>query len=326
MSAFSVVVTLFFLVFQIAVPRLASGKVLVTYPVIEEPEHREFYADILHGIGQRLERFGVEAIPIDERTQPDIVLEIARRMKAEGMVLLGAKGLHVALTLEGTSEIPLVVGSANVSPDTTPGISGVSIFTRLEPLLDFTRRLLPKHRTLLYVEARDESWYIKTVQKKAGEFSFTLELHPVSSPPEALRTYNTLFPAPRKVPRSASGQGLGKDISQKVFLLPMSLEALHPYFFEEDLSWRLLHHHVPVITNVFRYAWGGVLVGAYPDPIPYGRQIADLLLARIEAKKSWKPKVELARDVKIAYNARYGRWIGIELPSSLRHEVSRLLD
>lgn len=279
-----------------------EAKVLVAYPITKGASHRAFYADIVQGITQRLG--SVKVIQIEEATTSEHILKEVG--DSDGIILLGAKGLNLAMALK-ESRLPIIVGSTNVSPDTTPGLSGVSIFTRLEPLLDFTRRLLPDYRIIYYVENQAERWYINTVKEAARKFSFTLETHSTTTPAEAWQVFLA------GISKLSGKNGL--------ILLPMSFKAMDPDTYEEDLVWRLLNRRIPVISNLFRYAQAEVLVGSYPDPIPYGRQIAEMLLARLAAKADWTPKVELARDVRITYSTRFGVRMRIQLPETMRHEV-----
>jgi len=284
----------------------ASGAVIVAYPQVES-----IYRDFLSGVseGIRSADKDVVFIPISPTSSPEEVLKGAGKADPEGVIWLGGEGLRIGEKLR--ARLPMVFGMVYLSPEEHPKLSGVTLQTDPAPLLEFARAVLPNHTNLVYVHhARYERSYVKLLRQVTTRYHFNLSLHPVTSLTDSIRLHRRLFPT--------------LDGKRDVLLVSADPRVMAKVFYQDVLveSWK---RRIPLLSNFVEYSWAGVMIGVYPDPVAYGRQIADMLNNVIRMGEQWHPHVEYAGNPRFAFNARYSQRLGINLPDEWRRRVSRLL-
>ncbi len=289
-----------------------SDGILIAYPETRS-FYQPFYNDLIAALKSSLTASGISQQVfhvIDMKTDPKTILTLSKEQKFDGMILLGGAGLRLSSILEGKTDIPIVTGSNNISPENR-GISGVSILTEPRPLLDFVHRLLTHHKSLVMVaNPKNDSYFLQVAKEQSKALGFSLAIKEATTLQEATKSFDTTVP------------GLNKQ--NDILWLSMDPTVMETGTMFPTILMNAWKHQIPIISNTFSHV--GVMVGAYPNPHKYGAQIVDMLIAHINVGQKWHPKVELAENINITFNAIFASHLGIQLPQSMRQEVSKIYE
>lgn len=284
----------------------ANGAVLVAYPRIES-----IYQDFLSGVSDGIRSVDEKAlfVPIGPDSRAGDILAIAGKAGLDGIIWLGGEGLRLGEEVLG--RFPMVFGMVYLSPEEHPRASGVTLQTEPASLLEFARAVLPRHIRLVYVHhASYEKSYLRLLKQAASRWRFKLSLHPVTNLNESVHLH-------RKLLNTLDG-------NRDALLLSPDSRVMVKAFYQDLLveSWK---RKIPILSNFVEYSWAGVMIGSYPDPVAYGRQIAGMLKEMLKAGDRWRPRIDFPDTPRFAFNARYSQRLGIEPPDSWRGRISRLL-
>ncbi len=287
----------------------ACAKILVVYPL--NPKEFSVYRDFLDGVLEGIKsviRDDFSPVPVPVSISEAQALTLLEKTKQEeGAIWLGPQGLGPEEARKIPAELKLVFGWMHLSPDEYPNLSGVSLQTDPDPLLKFARAVLPGHSRLVYIYHPTERSYLEILKQAAARWKFDLVLHPVGE--ASAKTHKELLP-------TLNGE-------KEALLLSPDPRVMDKSLYRVILvrSWEL---KIPILCNLLMYSVAGCMIASYPDPVAYGQQLALLLEDRMKANA--KPRVELAKGVKFAFNARYAQRLSIELPAEWRDKVSRLIE
>ncbi len=285
-----------------------SKQVLIGYPETRS-FYSTFYNDLILGIKQSLSAADISHQTfhvINMKTDPATILLIAKANHADGIILLGAAGLRLAQLLTNKTKIPIITGSNNVSPKNT-GVSGVSLLTNPQTLLDFVHRLLRNHQQLVMVaNPRNNPHYFHLCAQISTNIGFNFLIKQANSLHKASKQYDDIF------------LNLRKD--KDVLWIPIDPTVMETGTLFPSILMRAWKSKIPIISNSLSHF--GVMVGSYPAPVKYGEQISNLLITRIKDGDKWRNRVEFAESSRLSFNAIYASHLGIRLPPSMRNEVS----
>lgn len=243
-------------------------------------------------------------------TDPEKFLSIVKSQEYEGMILLGAAGLRLTQILSNQTKIPIVTGSNNITTQDT-GLTGVSILTDPFYLLEFIHQLLPHHTNIIQItNPEKEGGYLQNLREQAKTIGIQLIVVEANNLQEATRQYDSLLPRLNK--------------NRDIVWLPMNPDTMETGTLFPAVLMKAWEYKIPIVSPTISHT--GVMIGAYPAPQAYGRQIANLLLAYIQEASIWKPKVEYAKQLNLTYNEIFASHLGIQLPVSLRQRVFKLYE
>lgn len=286
-----------------------NAEVLVVYPA--DPKEFSAYRDFIDGALE-----GIKSVIGDAKLLPMInpseeaarsLLEAVKHV--DGAIWLGPQGLSREDARKIPPELKIVFGWMYLSPDEYPNLSGVTLQTEPDPLFEFTRAVLPKYERLVYVFHPTEKSYLETLKQAAAHWNFKVIFHPAGD--DSVKTHKELLPT--------------LDWQKEAFLLSPSPRVMDKFFYQILLvrAWEL---KIPILSNYIIYSLAGCMIGTYPDAIAYGRQLARMLKEKMESGSSFKPRIELAKETKFAFNERYAQRLGVSLPSEWRGKVSKLVE
>lgn len=281
------------------------GEVIVLYPETDPP-YRAVFAEIIAGIEQRLGTAKVRqyALPVDNDLS--VLRGWLERQRAGAVITLGRAATQ-AYASTGL-KIPQVIGALDLSPQTRPDATGISL--AVDPALLFAtlKSLVPTvKRVFVVFNPSRERWLIERAQQNAAAYGLTL------IPLEAsdLRSSARLF---LQLVETAHPQtdALWLTMDSQIF----DTEAMMPMLIEQ--SW---NRHLVVFSSSLEQANLGVLFALYPDNQALGRRLAELAL-QLTQRPDRPPGIEPLRAIKRALNQRVAAHLNLAIDPSVERQFN----
>jgi putative ABC transport system substrate-binding protein len=277
--------------------------VVVLYPETDPP-YRAVFAEIISGIEQRLGTANVlrYALPVDNDLS---VLRGWLEQQMAGAVITLGRAATQAYTSTGL-KTPQVIGALDLSPQTRPDATGISL--AVDPALLFAtlKSLVPTiKRVFVVFNPSRERWIIERAQQNVAAHGLTL------IPLEAsdLRSSARLF---LQIVETANPQtdALWLTMDSQIF----DTEAMMPMLIEQSWNRRLV-----VFSSSLEQANLGVLFALYPDNQALGRRLAELAL-QLTQRPGRSPGIEPLRAIKRALNLRAATHLNLAIDKSVERQ------
>ncbi len=289
----------------------SDNRVLVGYPETQS-FYKPFYSALIKNLKTTLLKNGIHHVDFKVIKQTSQARQFAANQEHDkGVILLGAVGTQIALSLSKQLTIPVITAASIITESKHPALSGISILTDPKELVGFFHQLLPQHsRVVIIINVDQEQENLKSLKEALRMHHIQLTVLNVQSLQEANAAYQRMIPA----------------MNPKTDILwltnhptTMELGTLFPSVLMT--AWT---HKIPIVSNALSHR--GVMIGAFPNPKRYGKQIAELLIQKMKAKNNQTPVIELAKQINVSYNRVYARHLGIDLPRSLKKQITILYD
>lgn len=269
-------------------------RVCVLYPEEIAP-YREVFQEILAGIAERLGDKSLCADVLASDADPTGLTHWLRENAPDLVVTLGRRATR-AYESSG-ARLPYLIGALDISPQTRPDASGLSVLPDPEQVFARLIAIAPgvKRVRVVYDPKRD-GWLIDQARAAAAAQGLTLEAAPASGLEEAAPKYGEFVRTARSGVDAVwltSNTALSGDRSLLAYLI--------------EQAWL---RRVIVFSNTLAHAEAGVLFAVYPDAHALGERLAEMALARARGTDK-RPRIELARALKTALNARIARHLGL---------------
>ena len=289
----------------------SDNRVLVGYPETQS-FYKPFYSALIKDLKKTLLKSDIAQIDFKVIKQTSQVSQFAvNQEQYKGVILLGAIGTQIALLLSKQSTVPVVTAASIITQSKHPALSGVSILTDPKELVNFIHQLLPQHsRVVIVINVDQEQENLNRLKEALRPLHIQLTVLHVQSLQEANAAYQRIIPA----------------MNPKTDILwltnhptTMELGTLFPTVLMT--AWT---HKIPIVSNALSHR--GVMIGAFPNPKHYGKQIAELLIQKMKTKNRQTPIIELAKQINVSYNRVYATHLGIDLPNSLKDQITILYE
>ena len=199
-----------------------------------------------------------------------------------------------------------MIGALDLSPQTRPDATGISL--AVDPALLFAtlKRLVPTiQRVFVVFNPSRERWIIERAQKNVAAYGLTL------IPLEAsdLRSSARLF---LQIVETANPQtdALWLTMDSQIF----DTEAMMPMLIEQSWNRRLV-----VFSSSLEQANLGVLFALYPDNPALGRRLAELAL-QLTQHPDHPPGIEPLRAIKRALNRLVAMHLNLAIDTSVERQ------
>lgn len=295
----------------LSVSTVSSAKspvIAVLYPEAIRP-YSTVFAEILDGITQPLGTADSHRYALSEHENPDTLKQWLERQSPDAVITLGRRAAH-AYEETGLS-IPQVIGALDVSPQTHPDVSGISL--SIDPALLFStlRLLLPKVEEVYVVfDPNRDRWIIDRARQAAARYQ--LRLHPFEA--SDLRTSAHHFWKILKTANPAT-DALWLTMDSKI----IDDEAVLPVIIEQ--SWQ---RRLPVFSTNLMHVNRGVLFALYPDNEALGRHLAEMAL-RLATDPNDAPRIEPLREIKRALNRRISSHLDLAVDKRTEQQFDLVL-
>lgn len=275
--------------------------VCVIYPDTAPPA-RFVFLDILRGVESRLSPRRLCPFALPEPAEKSSLKQFLDASKPRVVVTLGRAATEAFERIEPSR--PYVIGALDLSPQTRPSASGVSLSVDPQVVFERLKRIAPavKRIFVVYDPSRDE-WVITRAREVAA--SLGLELHAeaasdiVGSAPIYGRLIRSANSATDALWLTANSSLIG-DVNLVGYLV--------------EQSWL---RRVIVFSNILEHARAGVLFSTYPDTEALGRRLGELA-EEMERDPRKVPGIEPLHDIRLALNARVARHLGLLAGLELR--------
>lgn len=271
-----------------------SPVLVVLYPEVPQP-YRTVFADLISGIEQRSRMARVQSYALAEDVDPRTLKPRLESQGANVVITLGRAATH-AYEASGLA-VPQVIGALDLSPQTRPAASGISL--SVDPVLLFStlKRLAPQIKRVVVVYNPDrDRWIIDRAGQVTSAHQLTLLPLKASGLRESaqhfLEILNTANPDTDSIWLPMDSQIVDPEV-----ILPVIIEQ----------SWQ---RRLVVFSSNLMHVNLGVLFALYPDNQALGRQLAEMAL-QVAQDPSAKPGIEPLRAVKRALNLRVAAHLGL---------------
>ncbi len=187
----------------------------------------------------------------------------------------------------------IVSGALDLSPDSTPQLTGVSLAVSPERFTDYLHKLLPQVRRIVVVHEAKDRWLVALAQKAAAARSMSVLAYESTDLTHGAQLYRSVI------------QHLVADTD--ALWLPISDQRLDrgqvlPWIIEE--SWV---RRFAVFSNSLEDVRMGATFGLYPDPGAHGKRLYEIAI------RSNAHGVEASEQVRSAVQVRFARHLGADL-------------
>jgi putative ABC transport system substrate-binding protein len=281
-----------------------STRIGVAWPEVREPYNQIFLA-FRDGIASTGD-FKLSPYLLTSDTTTDDFLKWSTKQKVKGIVVLGNRGLSLALELQKSDQdkayLPIVVGGTFIDGNTSSlGISAISMAPSPKYLFKKFLTLSPKADTVNVVYEPEDEWLITLAKEAAKDLNITLNSFLAQDIRQLAAAYQNILENQK-----------GKT---QALWLPYSGKSLEKALMNEvlEIAWR---RDLMVFSSNLADVKKGILFSLYPDNELTGRRLASLLREQLaSSKNSPSESVLLSDDLFAALNTRTAEHLGIHISS-----------
>jgi putative ABC transport system substrate-binding protein len=281
----------------------------VLYPEVPPP-YQDVFKAIAEGIAQSVGARPLCAMTLDNPVDPARLRDFVDMQSPRVAVTLGRVATQ-AYEASG-SGVPQLIGALDVSPQTRPGASGMSLAVDPDRLFEQLLAMAPTvKRVWVVYDPRRDAWVMEHACRAAAARG--LELH--------AETASTLVDAAPQYGEYVRNARSGLDALWLTSNTALTGDpSLLSYLIEQ--AWL---RRVVVFSETLDHAQAGVLFAPYPDTQALGKRLGTLALQL--AEEPGKPLgIEMLRDIKVAVNARIARHLGLLQGQEDLSRFDRVLD
>jgi putative ABC transport system substrate-binding protein len=241
---------------------LQSPYVCVLYPKVEEPYAR-VTNEILKGIWERLSVPKPCTIELSEQADKHVVQSWLSSRAPSVVITLGR--LATQLFETSGSRLPYVIGALDISPDTRPHASGISLAVDPGVMFDQLRNMAPMvKRVFLVYEPGHDHWLLERAKKDTSAYGLELHAEPAANVMQGAERYGHLVQ-------------IAEPHTDAIWLTLNNViiddHSLVPYLIEQ--AW---YRKVIIVSNKLEHARWGVLFATYPNNRALGQRLAETAL------------------------------------------------
>jgi putative ABC transport system substrate-binding protein len=232
---------------------------------------------------------------VDNPADPARLRDFVDTQSPRVVVTLGRVATQ-AYEASGAS-VPQLIGALDVSPQTRPGASGVSLAVDPDLLFERLLAMAPTvKRVWVVYDPRRDAWVMERARRAAAAHGLELRAETASTLVEAAPKYGEY------VRNARSGLDALWLTSNTALTHDPSLLS---YLIEQAWLRRVI-----LFSDTLEHAQAGMLFAPYPDTSALGQRLGEMALRLADAPD--KPLgIEMLRDIKIALNARIARHLGL---------------
>jgi len=264
----------------------------VVYPKAREP-YSQVIESLVAGISSSKE-FDVIKFRYDKKVDNEEIVSWIKSKKPQGVIVLSRRGIALKELLP--PDLPVVVGGTFFRGGNLSSISGVSMAPSPKLLFSRLKQLSP-NVTKINVVYRPEIDDVLMENARAAAASLGIDLNaiPAGSTKETAIAYRELLKKQSKKKEALwlcrSGKSLDKALMGNLL----------------SVSWR---KDLTVFSSNLSDVSRGVLFSLYPDNKKTGRQLGDMLFAKINKTDSIN-KIIFSSQLHSALNRRTAEHLGI---------------
>jgi putative ABC transport system substrate-binding protein len=266
----------------------------VLYPDVPAP-YRKVFKEIADGIAQSVDARPLCAMTLTNPADPARIRDFVNTQSPQVVVTLGRIATQ-AYEASG-SVVPQLIGALDISLQTRPGASGMSLAVDPDLLFEQLLAIAPRvKRVLVVYDPRRDTWVMERARRAAAARGLELHMEAVSTLVEAAPKYGEYVRNARSGLDAlwlTSNTALTRDPSLRSYLI--------------EQAWL---RRVILFSDTLEHAQAGMLFAPYPDARALGKRLGEMALRLADAPD--KPLgIEMLRDIKIALNARIARHLGL---------------
>jgi putative ABC transport system substrate-binding protein len=274
------------------------------------PPYQDVFQEIAQGITQSVGARSLCAMLLHNPADPARLQDFIHAQSPEVVVTLGRLATQ-AYEASGAS-VPQLIGALDVSPQTRPAASGVSLAVDPDGLFERLLALAPTVRRVWVVyDPRRDAWVMARARRAAAARGLTLHAETAATLLEAAPKYGEYVRTARRGLNAlwlTSNRALTGDPNLLSYLI--------------EQAWL---RRVIVFSESLDDAQAGMLFAPYPDSEALGRRLGALAL-RLAAEPHQPLGIELLQDIKVAVNARVARHLGLSQSQEDLSRFDRVLD
>ncbi len=283
---------------------LPSPQVCVLYPDVGEPYARITH-EILNGIAERLNAPKPCTLALPEQANKRAVQGWLSHHSPNVVITLGRLANRV-FEASG-SRIPSVVGALDISPETRPDASGISLAVDPGVMFDRLKRMAPGVKRVFFAyEPGHDGWLLEHAKKEAAARGLELRAEPADGVLQGAERYGHF--AQIAQPHS---DAIWLTLNNAI----IDDSSLVPYLIEKAWYRKLI-----IVSNKLQHAQWGVSFATYPNNRALGHRLAEMAL-RLTGHPEESLGVAPLRDIKIAPNTRIMNHLGLPMGSTSNFEI-----
>lgn len=266
------------------------------YPDVGEPYARITH-EIVNGIEERLSAPKPCTLALPEQENKHVMQSWLSHHSPNVVITLGRLATRV---FEGSgSRIPSVVGALDISPETRPDASGISLVVDPGVMFDRLKRMAPGvKRVFIAYEPGHDGWLLEHAKKEVYAQSRQMVC---SRAPNATGISR----------KSRSSDAIWLTFNNAI----IDDSSLVPYLIEKAWYRKLI-----IVSNKLQHAQWGVLFATYPNNRALGHRLAEMALPLVgNPEQSFG--IAPLRDIKIAPNTRIMTHLGLSVGSASNFEI-----
>lgn len=283
---------------------LPAPKVCVLYPDVGEPYAR-ITEEILNGIAERVSVSQPCTLALPEQADTHAAKTWLSGRSPKVVITLGRLATHVLET--SGARLPYVIGALDISPDTRPEASGISLAVDPAVMFDHLKKIAPRiKRVFLVFEPAHDRWLLERAKEEASARGLELRAEPAANVLEGAERYGH-FVQIAEPHTDAIWLTLNNAIIDD--------QSLVPYLIEK--AW---YRKIIIVSNTLEHARWGVLFATYPNNRALGHRLAEMALELAEHPEH-PLGIDPLRDIRIAPNTRIMNHLGLPAGSTNHFEI-----
>ncbi|MGH8654548.1 MAG: hypothetical protein ACREYE_21310 [Gammaproteobacteria bacterium] len=283
---------------------MPSPQVCVLYPDVGEPYAR-ITSEILNGIEERLNAPKPCTLALPEQANKHVVQGWLSHHSPNVVITLGRLATRVFEACG--SRIPSVIGALDLSPETRPDASGISLAVDPGAMFDQLKRMAPRVKRVFFAyEPGHDGWLLEHARKEAAARGLELRVEPADGVLQGAERYGQFV-------------RIAQPYSDAIWLTFNNAiiddSSLVPYLIEKAWYRKLI-----IVSNKLQHAQWGMLFATYPDNRALGHRLAGMAL-RLAGHPEQSLGIAPLRDIKIAPNTRIINHLGLSVGAGSNFEI-----
>lgn len=280
---------------------------LVVFQPLSARNPRSPFANLLEGINKHKK---TTIIPYDITRDTDIttVNNWLNTQQFDAIISLGRTSYQLVSRLKGKEfniKKPIIAGGVSLNPN---GISGISLSGDPRQFFQQLKKLSPETKSISIVfSEKMNGWWVHLAENIAKDYQLQMKLYPADNIRDAARQYKLMLQESQAISDAIWIPLI--DLAPTKTVLPVVLKA----------AWK---KNLPVFSNNPLHTRQGTLFSLYPNNASMGKQLADMAIDAIA--QTGKPQVQLASDLKIAFNRRTAAHLGLKVSRSQLQSFDRI--
>ena len=282
-----------------------AATLAVIYPQTPAP-YRAVFDAMVSGIEQGARGHTVHRLPLADSDATAQVEHWLQTHAPERVITLGRRAYTAYTALPKRRYPTPIVGALDVTPDTHPDVTGVSLSVAPDLLFALLKTLRPQvRRVLVVMDPVRDTTLARAATRAAASHGLALEVYGAATLAESTTHLHNIFRY-----ANPTTDALWLTVDGRLVDANVNLATI------VSQSWA---QRFTVFSNNLEHTHRGVLFSLYPDPAALGRRLAT------QALEGRAKGLEPLRDVKRAFNVRVARHLGVALPSAVRKQFDLIL-